>query len=170
MNAIMVLHDVHAIEWEKWQPKERAVLCFIRDVNRIMLIHKKRGLGKGKVNAPGGRIEIGETTEMAAVRETQEEIGLTPSELQIRGELYFIFTDGYSLHGTVYFANKYTGTPVETDEADPFWCDIDKIPYDNMWADDRLWLPLALDGRYFKGYFIFDDDKMLSHRVVTSDK
>ncbi|HMA64404.1 MAG: 8-oxo-dGTP diphosphatase [Fibrobacterota bacterium] len=165
----MIRHDVHAIEWDKWQPKERAVLCFIRDSGRVMLIHKKRGLGKGKINAPGGRIEIGETTEMAAVRETQEEIGLTPSELEIRGELFFIFTDGYSLHGTVYFANKFTGTPVETDEADPFWCEIDKIPYDNMWADDRLWLPLALDRKFFKGYFIFDDDKMLSHRVVTSD-
>jgi len=165
----MAQHDIHTIDWDKWQPKERAVLCFIRDGERVLLIHKKRGLGKGKINAPGGRIEIGETTEMAAVRETQEEVGLTPSELEKRGELFFIFTDGYTLHGTVFFASKYTGTPIETDEADPFWCDIDTIPYDTMWADDRLWLPLALEGTYFKGYFVFDNDKMLSHKIVTGD-
>ena len=143
----MVIRDVHEIEWEKWQPKERAVLCFIRDGKRLMLIHKKRGLGKGKVNAPGGRIEIGETTEMAAVRETQEEIGLTPLELEIRGELLFIFTDGYSLHGTVFFANKYSGTPVETDEGLSFWCDL-FINYHTttMWADDRYGFHLLLMG------------------------
>ena len=133
-----------------------------------MLIHKKTGLGKGKINAPGGRIEPLEIPEQAAIRECQEEIGLTPSGLAKRGELFFIFTDGYSLHGTVFFADSYTGTPVVTIEADPFWCDIDKIPYDKMWADDPHWLPLAIAGRYFMGYFIFDDDIMLSMKVVTS--
>lgn len=162
-----IAKDVNLIDWKNWQPKERAVLCFIKEENRLMLINKKTGLGKGKVNAPGGRIEPLETPEQAAIRECQEEIGLTPSGLVKRGELFFIFTDGYSLHGTVFFADHYTGNPVETVEADPFWCDIDKLPYDKMWADDPHWLPLAISGRYFTGYFIFDDDTMLSMKVVT---
>jgi len=161
--------DVADVNWDTWIPKERAVLCFIQNENRLLLIHKKTGLGKGKVNAPGGRLEVGETLEEAAVRETNEEVGLIPHNLQKRGELSFIFTDGYSLHGTVFFASGYSGTPVETIEADPFWCDIDKIPYHNMWADDLLWLPLALGGKTFKGYFIFDDDTMLSHEIIKID-
>lgn len=160
-----IITDVDQIDWKTWIPKERAVLCFVKDADKMMLIHKKTGLGKGKVNAPGGRIEPGETPEQAAVRETQEEVGLTPSQLTKAGELFFIFTDGYSLHGTVFFAAHYIGTPVETIEADPFWCKISEIPYENMWADDRLWLPLALQGKQFKGYFIFDDDEMLSKAV-----
>ncbi len=63
------------IDWEKWAPKDRAVLTFIRCEGRLLLIVKKRGLGQGKVNAPGGRLEPGETPEQAAVRETREEVG-----------------------------------------------------------------------------------------------
>lgn len=163
-------HDVLAIDWENWVPKERAVLCFVRDKNLLLLIHKKTGLGKGKVNAPGGRIEPGESAVDAAVRETFEETGVSASELEKVGELFFIFTDGYSLHGSVFFANTFSGTPFETSEADPFWCAADTIPYDQMWADDIHWLPRILDGKKFKGYFIFDDDVMLSMSVVEVDE
>ncbi len=161
--------DVADVDWKNWTPKERAVLCFIHVENKLMLIHKKTGLGKGKVNAPGGRIEPAETAEQAAIRETQEEIGLTPLNLRYMGELHFIFRDGYSLHGTVFFSHSFSGTPIETIEALPFWCPVDEIPYDNMWADDRLWLPVVLSGRRFKGYFIFDNDTMLSYDVQSFD-
>jgi 8-oxo-dGTP diphosphatase len=161
----VLLRNVDELNWETWIPKEKAVLCFIQNRNQLMLIHKKTGLGQGKINAPGGRIEAGESTYDAAVRETQEEIGLTPSNLQVRGELFFAFIDGYSLHGTVYFSDSFSGTPIETREATPFWCDISSIPYNEMWSDDRLWLPLALAGIRFKGYFIFDNDIMLSYKI-----
>jgi 8-oxo-dGTP diphosphatase len=165
MDSQLTSTHVSDINWSTWEPKERAVLCFIKHENQLMLIHKKTGLGQGKVNAPGGRIEPNETAEQAAIRETEEEISLTPSNLQNMGELHFIFTDGYSLHGTVFFTNSYTGIPAQSPEADPFWCDIDKIPYENMWEDDPYWLPVILSGKRFKGYFIFDNDKMLSHSV-----
>ena len=61
------------IDWTNWQPKERATLLFVLRDGQILLIHKKRGLGAGKINAPGGRLENGETPLAAAIRETQEE-------------------------------------------------------------------------------------------------
>ena len=57
----------------------------------------------------------------------------------------------------------------ETDEADPFWCDLDKIPWDRMWEDDPLWIPRALKGEKLKGVFVFDEDTMLSHRITSLD-
>lgn len=157
--------SVNEIDWETWVPTESAVLCFIRDKDQVMLIHKKTGLGKGKINAPGGRIEQGETPEQAAIRETQEEIGLTCTDMKEVGKLHFIFTDGYSLRGTVFVTEKYEGELIETYEAKPFWCPIEKIPYDKMWEDDQYWLPEVIHGAYIKGYFIFDNDTMLSRRV-----
>src|SRR4051812_25620324 len=109
------------VEWRAWEPQQRAVLCFIVSGGQVLLIHKKRGLGAGKVNAPGGKIEAGETPLDAAVRETQEEIGVTPSQLTERGQLHFQFTDGFALHCTVFVASAHAGTPIETDEAIPFW-------------------------------------------------
>ena len=153
------------VSWSSWTPTETAVLCFIRDGNEILLIRKKRGLGKGKVNGPGGRIEPGETAEDAAVRETWEEVGLTPSELTRVAELSFQFADGYGLHCTVFFSSTYSGSLCETDEAAPFWCSVSNIPFDRMWADDRHWLPSVLEGEPVHGKFSFDGDRMLSCHV-----
>lgn len=154
-----------AIDWSRWQPVERAVLCFIRDGGRLLLIRKKRGLGAGKINGPGGRIEAGESAEQAAVRETEEEVGLTPLAPQRAGELSFQFTDGYSLHCTVFTARAWRGEPVETEEALPFWCPLDRVPFGEMWADDRVWFPHLLAGRFFRGCFLFEGDVMLGLRL-----
>jgi 8-oxo-dGTP diphosphatase len=155
------------IDWPTWQPTERAVLSFMQDNDKLLLIRKKKGLGAGKINAPGGRIEPGETAHRAAIRETMEEVHMEPFNPQKRGELFFQFKDGYKLHGEIFFASEFSGTPTETDEAIPFWCEIKDIPYHDMWEDDRYWLPLALKGTMFKAYFIFDGDKMLDKNIET---
>ncbi|MGA2604469.1 MAG: 8-oxo-dGTP diphosphatase [Verrucomicrobiia bacterium] len=155
---------VDRIDWSTWKPTEYANLCFVMRDGQILLIHKKRGLGAGKINGPGGRLEKGETAVAAAIRETQEEIGVTPTDLEDVGELFFQFLDGYKLHVAVFAARGCEGELRETDEATPIWTDIDKIPYDDMWEDDAIWLPLLLRRKKFRGFFVFDGDKLLSHR------
>jgi len=162
--------EVEDVDWNTWQAKEEAVLCFIVKEGKVLLIHKKTGLGMGKINAPGGRIEGEESAMEAAVRETEEETGITPLNLEERVELSFIFTDGYSLHGRVFFADDYRGEMTETEEADPFWCDLDEIPYEKMWADDPLWIPRALEREKLVGRFIFDGDIMLSKWLVEKEE
>ena len=152
--------------WNNWQPRERATLCFLIEDGKILLIRKKRGFGAGKINAPGGRIEPGEAPHECAIRETSEEVGLTPAGVRNHGELHFQFTDGYSLHCTVFVANDYSGELIETDEALPIWTPLDSIPYEEMWADDIHWLPGVITGGTFRGYFHFDGEKMLSKHLV----
>ncbi len=155
------------IDWEAWAPTEKAVLCFVAEGERLLLIEKKTGLGSGKVNAPGGRVEPGESPEAAAIRETEEEIGVTPRDLRLLAELSFQFVDGYSLSCHVFVASGYAGEIRETAEAAPFWCARSEIPYDRMWADDRLWLPGVLSGTYTVGRFILDGDALLDSDVTT---
>jgi 8-oxo-dGTP diphosphatase len=153
------------IDWQTWQPTEYASLCFIISHRKILLIRKKRGLGAGKINGPGGRIERGETAEESAIRETQEEIGVTPLGLEMGGELFFQFLDGYKLHVAVFTANDCSGELIETHEAKPIWTDLDKIPYHEMWQDDPIWLPHLIERRKFRGYFLFDGEQLRSHRM-----
>ena len=148
-----------------WQATDLATLVFVVCEGRILLIRKKRGLGAGKINGPGGRLDPDETPYHCAVREVQEELRATPIGLEHLGELRFQFVDGYAIHVFVFRAGEHEGEPTETDEATPIWADLDSIPYEEMWADDRVWLPLLIEGRRFDGRFIFDGDRMVDYEL-----
>jgi 8-oxo-dGTP diphosphatase len=143
----------------------RATLLFVVQEGRVLLIRKKRGLGAGKINGPGGRLDPGETYTECAVREVQEELGITVHDPVPRGELHFQFVDGLALYCMVFIGTRFTGTPVETEEAIPLWTPMESLPFEEMWADDPLWLGPLLAGGSFKAWFDFADDAMLSHRV-----
>lgn len=149
------------IDWATWVPRETATLMFVRMDGMVLLIRKLMGMGAGLINAPGGRVEPGETPEQGAIREAQEELRVTPIGVKEAGVLAFQFIDGYSLRCHVYTATSYEGVPTETSEAIPLWIDEREMPYSQMWADDRLWFPLVLQERKFSGRFLFDGEIML---------
>ena len=151
--------------WQGWVPRHRATLVFVIRGGEILLIRKKRGLGAGKINGPGGKLDAGETFLACAIREVEEELGVTPLEPEERGLLCFQFLDGYGLEVRVFVAAGCRGEPRETSEAIPLWTPLADIPYDEMWADDRIWLPLLLAGQRIRGRFIYDGDVMLDHAL-----
>jgi 8-oxo-dGTP diphosphatase len=161
-----MMAKVSDIDWEQWEPKERATLMFIRQADRFLMIEKKRGLGAGYYNAAGGRMEPGETPLECAVREIQEELCITPLAPEHAGTVMFQFVDGHSIHGEVFVASAFEGTPTETDEAVPVWFRIDELPYHNMWEDDRVWMPHLIQRKKFTGRFIFDEKTMLDHELL----
>lgn len=154
-----------SIDWDHWEPTWRATLLFIFREDQVLLIHKKTGFGRGKINAPGGRLEPGETPLQAAVREVEEEVRVTPTGVESCGELKFQFQDGMALQGYVFRADGHEGTPTATREADPFWQPIADMPYDRMWADDRYWVPLMLARRPFHARFLFDGETLVEHSI-----
>ncbi|MBK8093285.1 MAG: 8-oxo-dGTP diphosphatase [Verrucomicrobiaceae bacterium] len=155
-------------DWKTWKPSLLATLMFIIDESRgeVLLIRKKRGLGAGKINGPGGKIDPGETFLQCAIRETQEELGVTALDPVKHGELWFQFVDGLSLHVDVFVATQHEGIAVETAEAVPLWTPLHALPLHEMWADDRFWLEeMLLRRRHFIGRFTFDDDTMLTDEM-----
>lgn len=159
----MTEKSVQAIDWGAWTPVDVATLLFVIRDGQVLLIRKKRGLGAGKINAPGGRVDPGETPLQAAIREVQEEVLVTPVGVRKCGVHRFQFADGYSLHVHVYASDDCEGIPGETDEAIPLWFPTDDIPYEEMWADDVLWIPLLLAGTWFDGLWIFDGDEIVDY-------
>ena len=153
------------MDWTHWTPQVHAVLCFIIRDGQVLLIHKQRGLGAGKVNGPGGKLEAGESPAAAALRETEEEVGVTPLGLAEAGTVRFQFTDGLCLLCTVFTARDFTGTLTATVEAIPFWSPLTAVPYGEMWEDDRYWLPQVLAGQHINAGFVFEGERMLSQWV-----
>ncbi len=147
--------------------KKLLTLCLLCQPPKVLLGMKKRGFGAGRWNGFGGKLEAGETLEEAARREFMEEAGVTVKNLSKRGVLEFFF-EGNSemLEVHVFKAMEYSGTPVETEEMKPQWFEIDAVPFDEMWQDDRYWFPVFFEDREFTGRFFFDaDENLLSHEI-----
>jgi len=159
------LRRIDDIDWQCWKATDPATLVFVIKDGHVLLIRKKRGLGAGKINGPGGRVEPGESAEQCALREVAEELCVRPLRISWRGEHRFQFVDGYAIHVQVFVAPDLEGEPRETAEARPLWTPLDAIPYDEMWEDDRLWLPQVIAGGVVRGRFLFDGDSMLDYQL-----
>ncbi|WP_123536735.1 8-oxo-dGTP diphosphatase [Halosimplex salinum] len=159
-----------------------ATLCHPIVDGELLLIRKQRGLGAGKLVGPGGKVEADETVREAARREVREELRVEPTGVVKRGEFDFHFrdreaerseasagasgdegpasgeVDSDSMHVHVFAADGIEGEPEATEEAVPEWWAVDEVPYDEMWVDDRVWLPHLVDGETFVGEFVLSDD------------
>lgn len=148
--------------------KQLTLLFLLRD-GEVLLAMKKRGFGAGRWNGVGGKLDEGETVQQALVRETQEEIEVTPIEYEKVARI--IFHEQHegtknTLEVHVFTCDKWDGEPVETEEMAPQWFAIDKIPYDDMWPDDPYWLPQVLAGEKLQCEFeLGEDDKIMSKSV-----
>lgn len=149
---------------------KKMTLVFAVKGKRILLAMKKKGFGKGRYNGMGGKVKREESVSQGAIREMREECGIQILKMKKYGVLIFYpdkFPDGVEVH--IFIAEKYAGEPRETEEMKPKWFDVCKIPYDQMWDDDKYWMPFLLAGKKFKGKFIFDrNDKMVFCKLQTA--
>ena len=149
--------------------KLETTLLYLRKDDEILLAKKKRGFAKDKYNGVGGKIEYGETPEEAMIRESQEEIAITPIDYEKVGtieydEYYKGKREGILVH--VFISTKWNGEPKESEEMSPKWFNINNLPYEEMIGDDPYWLPIVLKGKKVNAFFKFDEDwKIVNYKV-----
>jgi 8-oxo-dGTP diphosphatase / 2-hydroxy-dATP diphosphatase len=148
--------------------KKLLTLVLIDDGSSLLLGMKKRGFGEGRWNGFGGKVEADETILEAAKREVEEEVGVQVSDLVQVATLLFSFAsdEALVLEVHVFRATAFSGTPIETEEMKPQWFLYDEIPYDEMWPDDRYWLPQVLAGETLTGSFHFDAPASSTHQAT----
>ena len=147
-------------------------LTFLLRDTDILLGLKKKGFGKNYLLGIGGKVENGETIEVAAKREVAEEIYVLLPELYKVGILNFYFPhveDGsWDQQVHVFTATRWEGEPQESEEIKPTWFKKDDIPYENMWDDAQYWLPYLLDGQIIEGEFVFNQYLKVTRSNMTS--
>lgn len=152
-----------------------ANLIFLCKEDTVLLAMKKRGFGKNLFNGVGGKPDVGERMEESAIREAKEEIDveIQIKDLQKVGEITFLFpyldkSLQFNHQVTVYITTKWQNEPKETEEMRPEWFDIDKIPLDRMWDDDKYWLPQVLLGEKIRAKFWFDKNQKVEKMEIKS--
>ncbi len=102
----------------------------------VLLVRRGRPPAQGKWSIPGGLVHLGETTEAAAVREVEEECGLTVRLGGVAGVVDRIIADPDGRVRYHYVLIDYLAIP-ESGELRP-----------GSDAADARWVPIGEVGRY----------------------
>jgi 8-oxo-dGTP diphosphatase len=116
----------------------KPVACAIPITTRYEVILLRRGFqpSRGRWSMPGGFVDLGESVEAAAIRETKEELNL---DIAITG-LVGVYSRSTDRIVVVVYAARAEGTPTPTDEAlEVRAFRPTTIPWDQLafWSDGR---------------------------------
>ena len=105
------------------------------------------------------KLKPGESPNEGVKREVLEETGLLISQLKLHGVLKFYFGKIERPNWIVYvFSTRvFKGDLKSSEEGLLQWFSFDEIPYEQMWQDDKYWLPLLIKNRNFSGDFYFNE-------------
>ena len=121
---------------------------------------KKRGFGAGKWNGYGGKVEGEESEKTATVRELMEESNLLVQEKDLKqvALIHFHFENELVFICSVYTTNRWIGEPIETEEMNPRWFNVNELPFNEMWVADAKWIPLILNRQTIEVEVYFNKD------------
>ncbi|MEI7529668.1 MAG: 8-oxo-dGTP diphosphatase [Elusimicrobiota bacterium] len=146
-----------------------ATLCYLRRNGRTLMLHrvkKQDDVHEGKWNGLGGKFEPGESPEECVVREVREEAGLKIKAPRLKGVLTFPdFAKAEDWYVFVFTAAEFTGRMRDCAEGELEWIkDADLLKL-NLWAGDKVFLPLLKRRGHFSGKFSYRNGRLMKYSV-----
>ena len=149
---------------------KNAVLCYLRHSGNTLMIHRNSrpdDMHYGKWNAPGGKMEPGETPDECAVREVFEETGLRIENPEMRGVLTFpAFNGEEDWYVFVFTSVSFQGKLKKScPEGDLEWIPDSRLFELPLWEGDRIFMKWLDGNGFFSGKFIYSSEGFQSHSV-----
>ena len=104
----------------------KAVRTFLINKNNVVVTKYKTQKNLDYYDIPGGKIEDGETSPEASIREFKEETGIQIINQQYKGNVIIEYPN-MVFDFDVYIAIEYDGTPSEFEENYSMWINIDEL-------------------------------------------
>jgi mutator protein MutT len=122
-----------------WLDAVPGAVLFVVNAEHNAVLYGVRSIGwnAGKLCAPGGHIDLGETAEQAAIREAREEMGIEVELVDILRTYSAGYEDRWVLN-VVFIAKHVSGVPIPADDmsgGQPQWRSTDNLPQ----PDELAW-------------------------------
>jgi 8-oxo-dGTP diphosphatase len=134
-------------------------MCMIYDkTNNKVLVQDRIKSWKG-LSFPGGHVEDGESVVESTIREIKEETGLTVSNLEPCGIIYWYNDETHEKYFVFNFKTEvFSGELLEkTDEGKVFWVDKDELVNLNLSEGLRERIPMFFEKKYSEGFGIWNE-------------
>ena len=104
----------------------KAVRTVLINKNNVVAIKYKTEKNLDYYDIPGGKIEDGETSSQASIREVKEETGIQIISQKYKGNVIIEYPN-MIFDFDVYIVKEYDGIPAEFAENDSMWINIDEL-------------------------------------------
>lgn len=138
---------------------ELTVLCLIHKNGRYLLQDRIKNDWKG-YTLPGGHIEPGESIVDAAIREMQEETGLTISHPHLCGVKQFPLEEGRYIV-FLFETEEFEGDLRSSEEGIMHWIDERELSKVNLVEDFEDLIEVMLDDELMEFQYVIEDGEWL---------
>lgn len=134
-------------------------------------VKKKNDINHDKWIGVGGGFEHGESPEECALRETQEETGLTLTDCRFRGIVTFDCEGQETLYMHLFTASGWTGELTDCDEGELEWMPKEKVYDLPIWEGDKIFFRLLEQERpFFSLKLSYDRGDVLRRAVLDGEE
>lgn len=132
------------------------MLCFLRDGDRVLLLHRNNPPNAGQWDGVGGKLEPGEDPYAACIREVREETALSIEAPTLRALMVItVRSTGHLWTIFVFIAQTPGGMPVASDEGELAWVEMERVSSFPIIPDLPIMLPYLFDNG---GFFVFREE------------
>ena len=140
----------------------KAVRTYLIKDNKVVVINYKQR-DNGYYDIPGGKIEEGETSEEASIREFKEETGITITKQHCIGHNTIEYPERI-FEFDIFIADEYSGEPLEFEENKSMWFNID-----DLYKEIKLFPSIEVI-KYLKDNMNVKVDCDSNHNIITIDE
>lgn len=143
-------------------------LAFLKRNDALLLGLKTRGLGEGFWNGFGGKVENKESVFQGAEREIKEECNLHVRHLKQIGIIRYEENGNPEVSIVhIFTCSNFYGNPQPSEEMNPIkWYPFEKIPYDKMWPDAKMWYSYMLAEKFFYGIVYYNSEGQIVNKII----
>lgn len=156
-NSVEECKEIILDSFKGWGNEKKfaeGAFCFFVKDKKVLLVLTHYGPEIKKYSGYGGGVDEDESPEEAVVREVREEAEVVVEEADLKKMA--VITNitkkipentQSTFKLTIFLTEKWKGEPKDLPGMQPKWFDFNKLPFDQMFPENKILFPMVLEGK-----------------------